>query len=108
MPLVYLSISALALYGLYQTPSWLREVILTFVAFLTVCVVIGFIWNVLRQFFGRGNTSPDQSLMQKYHSSGNQQGQTTAPEPPAPPKRDKASIQNDVHDLQLFEDDFLR
>ena len=108
MPILYLSFTALALYGLYHIPSSIREVIFTFAGFFIVCVVAGFVWQVLRTFFGRGNTSPDPTLMQKFHLSGDQQAQDASPETPQPPKRDKASIQNDVHDLQLFEDDFLR
>lgn len=108
MPIVYISFAALALYGLYQTPPWLREVILAFAGLVVVCVVLGFIWQVLRQFVGAGNTSTDPTLMQKYHSSGNQQVHSDPPETPPPAKRDKASIQRDDHGLKLFEDDFLR
>ena len=47
MPLLYLSVSALAIYGLFQLPVWLREITIAFAGFFILIVSVGFVCGLL-------------------------------------------------------------
>ena len=65
MPLIYLSVSALALYGLLQLPTWLREFTVVFVACLFVIAALGFFYglvvNSLPAVFKKENEEPSKT-----------------------------------------------
>lgn len=107
--LLYLPVIGFAAFGLYQSPTWLRKVFFAIIGLLVVCLVAGFVWQLLRSFFfGVSNGSPNEGVAKQHHSSGTQQVNSSIPEAPPPPTRDKVSIQKDNERLQLLEDDFLK
>lgn len=108
MPLIYITIATLGLYGLIQLPEWLRNVVLVIAGFFFLCCFAGFIHAIVRNvasrsFFGRGSQNGHE---QSRNTEGSNNASTIGSQPP-PPKPSRSVIHHEAEAAKLIEDDFL-
>ena len=103
MPLIYLSVSALAIYGLFQLPAWLRDIAISFVAFIVLLAFVGFIWGVLVKALSSVVTTETKDPIQPNFSSS----QKTRASRKSSENTEVELMRQEATEAALIEDEFL-
>jgi hypothetical protein len=104
MPLIYLSVSALALYGLLQLPTWLREFTLVFVACLFAIATMGFFYGLVVKSLPAIFKTENEEPTKPSNDSG---GKVTAPTRETSKSTVVELMRQADEEATLQEDDFL-